>query len=129
MTAEAPVCQAPEGFFTTLISLKEGRLGNAYTKRFVRVLRMPDIWPGLKANLNLRDDMAVVLVSIRSHRGQYIEENHFLGISPDDKITLLESWKYRGSQYGKEDLATPSIDVLLGHIQAAQKLQSSLKRK
>lgn len=129
MVVEAPNFQAPEGLFTTLTSLEEGRLGNTYTKRFVRVLRMPDIWPGLKENPNLKDDMAVVLVSIRSQRGQYVEENHFLGVSPNDQITLLESWKYRGVQYWKEDLATPPINVLLEHIRAAQKLQPSLKRK
>lgn len=126
MTIEAPSFQAPEGLFSALISLENGRLGNAYTKRFIRVLQMPDIWPELKKNPLLTEDMAVVEIRIR--KSGDIQEEHFLGIRPDNSAIPLESWTYRYTQ-DRKSLATPPVGVLLGHIIIAQKLQPSLKRR
>lgn len=122
--------QAPAGTFEDLINLPTGVLGNTRTKRWVSVTRMPDVFPAVKEHPSLTEDMAVVLIAIRDKKvggRRYREDNYFFGITPNQELTILDSWRYDAEQ-GKTPVETPpTAAFLLREFSDARKAQARLK--
>lgn len=127
-TSSPTVFQAPEGTFEYLTAIEGAKLGNAYTKRLVMVMKMPNVFPVVHANPNLRDDMAVVNLRIRALNKENVEDNYFLGIDPGNKIVVLDSWRHTLYPRQQTPLETPDVQTLLNEIKTAQKIQLTLKR-
>ena len=125
---EAIEHQAPQGTFTSLTSLEKGILGNPRTKRFIRVMMMPRVWPLIQNSTLLKENMAVVEVRIRTKGQQDYERDYFFGIDPRDRMTLIASYEAE-SPLTLKPIEPPTPEMLLQEVEAAQKIQSTLRHR
>jgi len=119
--------QIPQETYEVLKSLENGRLGNAYSKRVVRVSSSLDNLPGMAGeNVDLSGDKLYVYMRIRQ-ANRFVEDDYAFTINPEGTVVNLKSWQYGGHK-DKKDLEPPSPELFMRELQAAQKIQPTLKR-
>lgn len=117
---EATEIKAPDGTFQSLAEIQEKkyhRLGNAYTKRVVKVSQAE----GDSTNLN------VALWVWERMGGEAFLKTTFK-ISPQEAVTNLQATREIGYPQSTEPLEPPSFAAVLREIRVAQHIQPKLKR-
>lgn len=130
MVDQAPELKAPKGTFDTLVNIPGHRLGTSRTRRFIKVTRMPEVFPAVADNPNLTPDMAVICLSLRTRGENAAEDDYFFGVDPEDKFTILDSWHFDyKSDAGKTPVTTPpTLLFLIEELRQAQIIELSLKK-
>lgn len=118
--------------YTSLATLEKipgdpysGKLGNAYTKRRVNVMKTTDDLPYNHKDVDLNDGKIAVRMVIRQ-ANRYVDDDYFFTIDPQGTTTEIESRQYGGHR-NQQPLPPFSGELLLRELKAAQKTQPTLK--
>ncbi len=127
VATEAVDTKAPEGTYQALLPVKDIHLGNAYTKRLIRAVQEPEVWQHPYSRRGLETGDLVVQVRFTEGRQRDV---HYFGIDARDQVVSLESvrqdWSVSPIKETPIDMPPPS--VLLKEIEAARRIQPTLKR-
>ena len=114
--------------YGVLSTLENGHLGNAYTKRLIRVTKDPQKLPysSIDSNVDLSGEKILVYLRIRQ-ANRFIEGDYVFTVDPEGTVVVVKSWQYGGHGDQKEQEPL-SAELFMRHFQTAQKVQPTLKR-
>lgn len=121
--------QTSQDIYEYLSGAENGRLGNAYTKRFIRISNDPSDFSYISdIDTSLAEKEILVYMRITQTNSVNTQDFYLFRMGPRGDVVHVKSWQ-GGADINTQEQTPASSELFTKELQAARKIQQTLIRK